>query len=345
MIPVLEAVPNFSEGRDLDAVRALVDHIARAGPDVLDWSADPDHNRSVVTFVGDPPTVEAGALAAARFALEHIDLREHEGVHPRIGALDVCPFVPLRGLTMDEAAAAAHRVGRAVADLGIPVYYYGQASRPPGRGLAELRRGGFEGLRDGFPEGRTPDELPEGVSAAHPSAGATAVGARDVLLAWNVFVEGLELSQVRAIAADIRESGGGFAGLRALGLALRSSGRLQISMNLEDPVGTSPMDVFRAIEGAVGERAGSVAGTEVIGMIPDALVLPAAADRLDLLDCGSARILSHRVADHTVRRLEEGANRASRAMEAGGAEPRQDRQAAPPQRGGSRDSSTPDGES
>src|SRR5688572_19886282 len=150
MVKVLEAVPNFSEGRDLAKVRALVDTIAAEGVDVLDWSADPDHHRSVVTYIGDPPRVEAASLAAARFALDHLDLRRHAGVHPRVGALDVLPFVPLEGTDMEDAVSSAHRVGAAIGALGVPVFYYGMASSPPGRGLAALRAGGFERLREAF---------------------------------------------------------------------------------------------------------------------------------------------------------------------------------------------------
>ena len=303
MIPVLEAVPNFSEGRDPGLLRALVDAIAAEGADVLDFSADPDHNRSVVTFVGAPVTVEAAALAAARFALEHIDLRGHRGVHPRVGALDVLPFVPLEGLGMSDAVASARRVGARIGELGIPVYYYGRASDPPGRGLAELRRGGVEAIRDGFPEGRRPDVLPAGMDRAHATAGATCVGARPILLAWNVFVEGVDEAGAKAVAREIRESGGGFPGLRALGLRLEGSGRTQISMNLEDPDRVSPLAVLAAIEERIAARGGRVVETEVIGMMPDALVLPAARDRLHLPDLDPARLLSRRIAEHVRLRL------------------------------------------
>jgi len=318
MIPVLEAVPNFSEGRDLAKVRALVDTIAGHGVEVLDWSADPDHHRSVVTFIGDPRSVERASVAAARIAIEALDLREHEGVHPRVGALDVLPFVPLRALDMADAVASAHRVGSRLAELGLPVFLYGAASRPPGRTLAELRRGGVEALRAGFPEDRKPDFAPAGASAPHPTAGITCVGARDVLLAWNVFVEGLSMTDVRAVAASLREREGGFAGLRALGLRLERQGRTQISMNLEDPERTSPLRVLEAIEVAARQRGGSVTGTEVIGMIPDALVLQAAADRLDLPDLVPSRILSRRVPSHVARRLEQDAGALARAVERAG---------------------------
>ncbi|MDH5590974.1 MAG: glutamate formimidoyltransferase [Gemmatimonadota bacterium] len=305
MVPVIEAVPNFSEGRDPEKIRALVDVIAGAGVDVLDWSADPDHHRSVVTFVGDPAAVESAALAGARFAVEHIDLRAHQGVHPRVGALDVLPFVPLRDVTMEDAVRMAWRVAERLTEVGLPSYLYGKASRPPGRGLAELRRGGFEALAGGFPADRRPDFAPPASDRPHPSAGITCVGAREVLLAWNVFVEGITVEEARSVAAAIRERGGGFAGLRALGLHLPRQGRTQISMNLEDPSRTPPMDVFRAIEAKVGALGGRVVETEVIGMIPDALVLPAAEDRLKVCDLGSSRLLSHGLAAHTIHRLED----------------------------------------
>lgn len=301
MIPVLEAVPNFSEGRDLAKVEALVATIGAHDVEVLDWSADPDHHRSVVTFIGEPAGVEAASVAAARFAVEHIDLTGHRGVHPRVGALDVLPFVPVHGLEMAEAVASAHRAGEAIAELGVPVFFYGEAAMPPGRGLAEIRRGGFEALRSGWPPGRTPD-LPPGAEEPHPTAGVTCVGARPVLLAWNVVVEGIDVEDARAIAARIRERGGGFPGLRALGLRLEAQDRVQISMNLEDPERVLPLDVFDSIEAEVRSRGGDVVETEVIGMMPDTLVLPDSAGRLKLPDLGAARVLSHRVAEYVSAR-------------------------------------------
>jgi glutamate formiminotransferase len=301
---LLEAVPNFSEGRDLRVVGAIVDAIRSAGAEVLDWSADPDHNRSVVTLVGSPEIVVRAALAGARVAVEEIDLRSHEGVHPRIGALDVLPFVPLAGTSMREARRAAQRAGHALAtELGVPVYFYAQAADPPGRRLSELRRGGFESLVAGWPGDRTPDLLPGEWAhpGAHPSAGATCVGARPLLLAWNVMVTGIGLREARAIAAAIRESGGGFPGLRALAFQLPRKHALQISMNLEDLDAVSPLAVFRRIEEEVAAAGGCVVETEVIGMAPDGLVFPAAADRLQLSADVSERLLSRRLVEYLVR--------------------------------------------
>src|SRR5690606_25308850 len=248
---LLEAVPNFSEGRDPAVVLAIVDAVRGAGADVLDWSADPDHNRSVVTFVGSQELVEQASIAAARVAIERIDLNRHEGVHPRVGALDVLPLVPIAGTTLDDARASARRIGQRLSqELGIPVYFYGAASEPPGRPLSALRNGGFETLRAAWPTDRAPDILPAGWlhAGAHPTAGITCIGARPVLLAWNVFVTGIGLDAARAIARSVRETAGGYIGVRALALHLPSAGRLQISMNLENVVVTPPMDVFRHIE-------------------------------------------------------------------------------------------------
>ena len=294
MIPVLEAVPNFSEGRDLEKIEALVDAIAKKGVDILDWSADPDHHRSVVTYIGDPRSVISASLAAAEFAVREFDLSRHRGLHPRIGALDVLPFVPLQGLQMSDAIAVAHEVGHAISSLGVPIFFYGEASDPPGRGLAELRRGGIESLQDGFHEDRKPD-LPSSVMFPHPTAGATCVGARDVLLAWNVVVAGIDEEQAKLIASKIRERDGGFFGVRALGLYLHQREQAQISMNIEDPTRTAPEAVYAEITQAVSEIGGEVLEVEVIGMLPDTLVLPGSESRLDLLNLDPKRILSFRV--------------------------------------------------
>lgn len=222
MSALLEAVPNFSEGRDPGFVEAVVRAVGDAGAEVLDASSDPDHNRSVVTFVGSPVQVEAGAIAAARVAMERIDLNRHEGVHPRVGALDVLPFVPLAGMSMAEAVQSAHRAGNALAEMGLPVYWYANASSPPGRRLAELRRGGFEGLRNGCPDDRRPD-LSAGLDGVHPTAGISCVGARPLLLAWNVWVEGVSLEMLRALARRLRESGAGFRACALWGSLCRGS--------------------------------------------------------------------------------------------------------------------------
>ena len=295
---LMEAVPNLSEGRDLAVVEAAVEAVLEAGAEVLDWSADADHNRSVLTLLGTPDILQVAAVALARTLVDRIDLRKHRGVHPRIGALDVLPFVPLVNASMADARALARRVGEELArDVGLPVFYYAQASTPPGRGLAGLRRGGFEALAEGWPEGRRPDVLPPGWAhpGAHPSAGAVCVGARDVLLAWNVLVSGVSLEDARGIARALRASGGGFVGVRALAFRLERRGAVQISMNIENPAATDPFDVYRAIEAAVAGLGGEMGATEVIGLIPDAALYGAAGARLRMGPVGWKNVLSARV--------------------------------------------------
>ena len=298
----MEAVPNFSEGTDPGFVSTVAEAFALTGCDVLHTTRDPDHNRCVVTVIGGPDQVEAGAVAAARIALERIDLRRHRGVHPRVGALDVLPLVPLRGMGMAQAAALARRAADRIGRLGVPVYHYGQASEPPGRRLASIRRGGFEALVSAPETGRARADVPglgeDGTPVhlfAHPTAGATCVGAREVLLAWNVDVEEISLGDATEIAAAIRESGGGFRGLRAMALFLPEQGRTQLSMNLETPDETDPLEVFEAIEERVADRGGRVAGTELIGLAPDAIT-DAVARTMGMRDWSADRILSRRVA-------------------------------------------------
>jgi len=320
MTEVVETVPNFSEGRDPEFVGAAAAAFTDAGCEVLHTTMDPDHHRSVITAIGSPAALEDGAVAAAALALERIDMRRHRGVHPRIGALDVLPFVPLHGIDMAGAAALAQRVAARIARLGIPVYLYGAASKPQGRGLASIRRGGFEALTAGPRRGRAAADLHgrsvghaaeptadvHGHPFDHPTAGAVCVGAREVLLAWNVDIEGVAPAAARRIAAGIREAGGGFAGLRALALLLRGQNRLQIAMNLEDPAATDPVVVFRTVERRVRALGGRVAGTEVIGMLPDQ-VPPETARRMRVRDWSEDRVLRRRVQSYLAARSPAGA--------------------------------------
>ena len=326
MTPVVGAVPNFSEGRDPRFPDAVADAFAEAGCEVFHVTSDPDHHRSVITVAGPPEAVEDGAVAASIVAMREIDMRHHEGVHPRVGALDVLPFVPFYGISMEEVARLARRAGHRIAALGIPVYFYGQASDPPGRPLASIRRGGFEALAlaadaedDGRPgsANRAAADLPgqdaDGAPVhrfAHPSAGAVCVGARQVLLAWNVDVEGVSQEDAREIAAGVRESGGGFRGVRALGVRLPRQGRLQVSMNLEDPSATDPLSVFRAVERGVRQRGGRVAGVEVIGMIPDPLSDPAVAPATAVRGWSEDRLLGRRLQAYLAARSSAGRNAA-----------------------------------
>lgn len=304
MAPVLEAVPNFSEGRDSDFLDEAVRVASLCGVDVLDRSMDQDHHRAVVTLVGHPDDVEEAGVRLGFLARDRIDLTHHRGVHPRIGALDVLPFVPLTGCSMKLAVEVAHRAGRRLSDGGVPVYFYGEASDPPGRGLGSLRAGGFEALRDGIPPGRLPD-LDGGRDGLHPTAGAVCVGARRVLLAWNIWVRGVTVDELRPLAASLREKNGGVPGLRALALGLPRQRAVQLSMNLEVVEARDPMAIFERVESEVAAMGGEIQGTEVIGMIPETLVLAAAGDRLRLFEPSPDRLLPVGVARHLSRRSDE----------------------------------------
>ena len=295
---LVECVLNISEGRDL----SRIDRISGAagnvsGCHVLDVHSDCDHHRSVLTLVGEPGALVEGVLRASRTAVELIDLRHHRGVHPRIGAVDVVPFIPLAGLTMEECAGLARRFGARIArELELPVFLYEAASLGPERiSLPEVRRGGLETLFHPVGSGdfrRRPDFGPH---ARHGTAGAVAVGAREILIAFNVLLASPELAIARFIARQIRESNGGLHAVRALGVYLESCNRAQVSMNLTDYRRTSPLQVFEAIRREAALTETVVESSELVGLAPRA-ALPAdpAADLL-LKDFGPDRILEVRV--------------------------------------------------
>jgi glutamate formiminotransferase len=274
---LVEAVPNVSEGRRPEVVDEIVAAFAGAGPEVLvlDRSSDPDHNRTVLTLAGPGPALVEAAVAGAAACARLIDLTAHRGVHPRMGALDVLPFVPLGEATrlsgaadpdLDCAALAARAGRRIAAEAGVPVYLYGAAARRPERAALPAVRGrGFEALRD------APDRTPDfGGPGLHPTAGATAVGAREVLIAYNVELAGADLDLARRIAAAVRERGGGLPAVRAMGVALPARGLVQVSMNLLDYKVTPPAVAFAAVAG-LAERAGAgVEASEIVGLVPAA---------------------------------------------------------------------------
>ena len=282
--PSLECVPNVSEGRDRDRLRRLTATIETAGARLVDVHSDVDHHRSVFTFLGAPATVERAALAFARLAVELIDLRAHAGVHPRIGALDVMPFVPLAGFAMADAVAIAQRVGRALAaETNVPVFFYEEAAVVPGRrDLPELRVEGFEGLAERL---RDPRWRPDaGPVTPHPSAGAAVIGARRPLIALNAMLDSDDLGEARAVAAAIRaRTPGGLAAVRALGVMLPSRGIAQVSMNLLDYRRTSPRIVMDRLDVETARRGLRVSHYELVGCAPaDALDAAARARLADL---------------------------------------------------------------
>ncbi len=294
---LIECVPNFSEGRD----RAVVERIRSAIASVpavrlLDQTRDPDHNRSVFTVVGEPDPVAEAVLQAARVAVEKIDLRQHTGVHPRIGALDVVPLVPLEGASSEICIALAHRLGQDLWNrLRLPVYFYGDAALDERRrSLEQIRRGGFEALAASLPEDadRRPDV---GGPDLHPSAGAAAVGVRKILIAYNVHLASTDVSIAKRIASRIRESSGGLPEVKALGLELRSRNLTQISMNLTDFEKTAPHVVFQHVK-TEAERLGTeVVGGEVIGLIPRKALEMAATHSVEIPGFHSDIVLENRL--------------------------------------------------
>lgn len=254
---LLEAVPNFSEGRRPEVVFRIAGAASALGS-VLDVHSDPDHHRSVVTIAGPPDDVVETVLAASREAIDSIDLRSHDGVHPRIGSVDVVPFVPLGDTSMETARQAAVRFAREFCSTtGVPVFYYGEAAG--GRSLPHLRKEAFAGA------------MPDlGGSAPHPTAGATAVGARGPLVAFNVNLATTEVAAAREIAARLRGSSGGLRGVLTLGLALESKGLSQVSMNLTSLEATPIPAAYDAVVAAAGELGVEVASSEIVGLAPRA---------------------------------------------------------------------------
>lgn len=269
-MPRIECVPNFSDGRDARLAAELRAAIrAVQGVALLDWHSDPDHNRSVATFVGEPGPLGAAAFAAIELAARRIDLTRHEGVHPRLGAADVCPFVPLAASDQATCVRVAHELGARVGgELDLPVYFYGDAAlRPERRSLPAVRRGGFEELRTAIE--REPARAPDlGPTHLHPRAGAVAIGVRGVLVAYNVDLDSEDLALARAIAREIREASGGLPGVRALGFALARRGCVQVSMNLCEPERTGLVQAYEAVERRARAHGVAVLASELVGLAP-----------------------------------------------------------------------------
>jgi glutamate formiminotransferase len=265
---LIECVANLSEGCDAAAIAGMAAAIRLADARLLDIHSDGDHNRSVFTFVGTMLEIESAAVRLACEAVGRIDLRRHCGVHPRIGALDVVPFVPLDGSSMSECVNVARRVGAAIAEeTGVPVFLYGRAATNPARStLAALRRGGLDALRERIGHvGWVPDFGPPEL---HPTAGATAVGARPLLVAYNVCLESTDLDVGRRIAFAAREANGGPRGAQALAFLLEGKGCVQVSMNLTDVEETSVLAAFRRVSDLAASHGVRVASSEIVGLAP-----------------------------------------------------------------------------
>src|SRR5919202_2419803 len=295
---IVECVPNFSEGRKGEVVRALVEAVEEVeGALVLGTHVDPDHNRSVITFVAPPEAVVEAAVRVVARAVELIDLNAHAGQHPRMGACDVMPFVPVRGVSVEECVALAHEAGERVwRELGIPVYFYESAARrPERRNLADVRRGGFELLREQI--GTVPERAPDvGEPRVHPTAGAVIVGVRPLLIAYNVTLDTRDLSVAKLVARRVRERDGGLLHLKALGFELESRGVVQVSMNLTSYERTNLHQAFEAVRREAEKLGVEVIASEIVGLVPQAALDRAAAHFLKLENYSPDLVLENRIA-------------------------------------------------
>lgn len=268
MQPTIQCIPNFSEGRD----PAVVESIVQAARDassarVIDYSCDSDHNRMVVTLIGSAVELRASVLAAATKAVESIDLRRHSGVHPRIGAVDVVPFVPICNVTMDECIELSHHVGNDIATrLNVPVYFYERSAIDSHhKNLADIRRGGYERLASGPLDGECIPDI--GPHSVHVTAGATVVGARNPLVAYNVILESTNLDLAKSIARKLRTGEAGLEGVKSIGLWLAARSQVQVSINITKPELASLSDVYHYVEAEAASSGVEVAESELIGVV------------------------------------------------------------------------------
>jgi len=301
---IVECIPNFSEGRRAEVIDQIVAAIKSVpGAVLLDRESDADHNRSVVTFVAEPDRVVDAAIAGAKKAAELIDLNKHSGEHPRMGATDVIPFVPISGVTMDECVQLARVCGeRMWSELSIPVYLYEKAAtRPDRENLAAVRKGQFEGIRDEIVtnEARRPDY---GEPRVHPTAGITAVGARPPLIAYNVNLGTSDIEVANKIARAVRHQTGGLRYVKALGFGLKDRGIVQVSMNMVNYEGTPLFRAFEMIKREAERYGVPVVGSEIVGLVPQRALNAVADFYLQLESFSEDQILEHRL----VAAMEEG---------------------------------------
>ena len=299
MTPLVECVPNFSEGRRPETLRLIAESIASVDSAcVLDTHIDPDHNRSVITFVASPEKVVAAAVNAVRRASELIDMRAHQGEHPRLGATDVLPFVPVRGVTMDDCVRVAHEAGEIIArELSIPVYYYEHAALCAERvNLEDVRRGALELLREQITT--NPERAPDvGLAQVHDSAGAIAIGARRILIAFNVILRSNEIDIARQIARKIRARTGGLPFLKALGFQLQTRGLVQVSMNLVNYEVTGMAVAYDAVHREADLLGVEIESAEIVGLIPRNALDHEAAYFNKLENFSESKILEHQISN------------------------------------------------
>ncbi len=280
---IVECVPNFSEGRRIDVVEQILGIIRSVeGIKILDSSSDASHNRTVVTFLGESQDVKKAAFLAAEKAQELIDMEKHKGEHPRIGAADVIPFIPISGVTMDECVELARELGQEIGEkLSIPVFLYEEAAvKPKRKNLANVRRGEYEGLKEAIKE---PERHPDfGPSQMHPTAGATAVGARPPLVAYNINLNTNDLEIAKAIAKTIRGSSGGFSSIKALGVLIEETNTAQVTINVCNFREVSLARVFETVMSEAERFGVTITGSEIVGLVPMEALLDAATFYLRL---------------------------------------------------------------
>jgi glutamate formiminotransferase len=295
-MPVIECVPNVSEGRRPEVVTALLQAVQSVdGVRVLDHSSDSSHNRSVLTLAGEPAPLKAAILSLVGAAIERIDLRQHRGEHPRLGAVDVVPFVPIAGVTMADCIALARDTATDVASrFQVPVFLYEEAATSPARrNLADIRRGEFEGLAAKMTSAEWAPDF--GPAHPHPSAGAIVIGARMPLIAYNINLATDRLDVAKAIAKVIRHSSGGFPFVKAMGMALEDRGIVQVSINLTNYQETPIYRVFDAVRQEAQRHGVSILESEIIGLTPQAALVSSAEHYLQLARFSSSQILENRL--------------------------------------------------
>ncbi|HOB10978.1 MULTISPECIES: glutamate formimidoyltransferase [Acetomicrobium] len=298
MVKLIECVPNYSEGRRTDVIEAIVRPFKDVkGCYLLDYRADPDHNRLVVSLVGEPEALEKALIKSAKIAIENINLNNHQGAHPRIGVIDVIPFVPLRNISMEECV----EFSRKFADLfhketGVPVYFYEESAlRADRRNLEVIRRGQYEALKK---EITKPERHPDiGAPELHPTAGATVIGARKFLIAFNVNLHTKNVSVAKAIARAVRASSGGFSAVKAIGLELREKGMTQVSMNIVDFEKNAMYRVLELIKAEAKRWGVLVAETEVYGIVPAAALLDSASYYMQIAGFDPDQVIELRLLD------------------------------------------------
>ncbi len=293
---IVECVPNFSEGRRREIIDAIINEARKFKVKILDYSPDADHNRTDVTFIGEPEEVKKAAIAMSLKAVELIDMNKHRGEHPRMGAMDVVPFIPIMNVTMEECVELAKQFAKEFAEKAdVPCFLYEEAAtRPDRKNLADIRRGEFEGLKEEI--GKNPEKEPDfGPNHIHPTAGATAVGARFFLIAFNVNLATNDIKIAKEIAKAVRHSSGGYRYVKAMGFEIKERGIVQVSMNMVNYRLTPLFRVFETIKREAERYGVNIIGSEIVGLIPMEAIVDVTRFYLQLEDFKDEQILEKRL--------------------------------------------------